>query len=380
MPFYFLLFTFFLTSIACYPTRQLPFVRTWESDPFARLTWRFPTHNVSAKDWDGMIAPFETGPVWVDGETVYVGYADKRFLAALDRGTGHPRWISLEGHPIEAAPSVANGVLFVGTVDGWVKALDTRTGDMLWEYEDRKEFTTTPVPAGSWLVVAASDDTVIGLDIARGTPLWRYEPGYTADLAYRRTAAPVIYGRRVYYTNAKGDMVTLDAESGEILETVDLYDALQPLSDLNLSPVFTEAFVLLATREGLYGFDTLKERWERWSEAGGTQRPWVTPDDAYLATRSGRVVRFDLTHRELMWDTKVGDDYLTPPVFYKDIYILVGSWGGGLYVLHKNSGAILHRIVPEIRVAAPIVAEGSNIYIRSSAGTVHALKFIPPLS
>jgi outer membrane protein assembly factor BamB len=54
---------------------------------------------------------------------IYVGFGDN--LYALDAKTRQERWQFTTGGHIESAPTVANGVMYVGSDDDYLYALDT---------------------------------------------------------------------------------------------------------------------------------------------------------------------------------------------------------------------------------------------------------------
>ena len=60
---------------------------------------------------------------------------DYSSIAALDAATGEVAWHIPEPHGglAQGAVSVANGVLYAGSLDGYMYAIDTRTGRVLWE-------------------------------------------------------------------------------------------------------------------------------------------------------------------------------------------------------------------------------------------------------
>ncbi|MBI2891458.1 MAG: PQQ-binding-like beta-propeller repeat protein [Nitrospirae bacterium] len=366
-------------AAGCTPTRELPFVRPDGQARHFRHLWRYPARNTPAAEWDGQIPAFETSAPVLDHDTLFLSFGLLRRLAAVDPATGRERWTLEAAQSLEGQGTVHEGRLYVGTSDGQVLCLEAATGTQVWRYEDRKEFTAPPAVSSEGVFVVATDDTVIALDAATGSPLWRHEPGYAVDLAYRRSAGPVVREGRIFVTTVRGDLLTLDARSGEIEMSLHLHDELEKLSDLNLVPMFADGRVLLNTREGLWARDEDKGRWEEWYDLASTEPPWITADAIYLTTRLGRVAKIDPVHHETVWETDLGEAYLTSPVEVGRIFIAVGSWEGGLYLIHKNSGRVVEQFMPDVRVTAAPVADGSNLYVRSHLGTVYALRFQPPL-
>lgn len=138
-----------------------------------------------------------------------------------------PVWIFQPGVPgqFEAAPVVADGVLYVTASHNNLYALDAATGTLLWHYEHALPSdvriccgpTNRGVAvAGSLVYMATLDARLVALDRATGEVEWNavlddYKVGYSA------TAAPLVVK----------DMVTIGIAGGEYGARgfIDAYDA-----------------------------------------------------------------------------------------------------------------------------------------------------------
>jgi outer membrane protein assembly factor BamB len=74
------------------------------------------------------------GGLAVDNGKLYVtsGY---RFIKALNAETGTEIWSKAVDTPLHAAPTPANGMLFVTDVDNQIFAYDETSGEMVWTYQ-----------------------------------------------------------------------------------------------------------------------------------------------------------------------------------------------------------------------------------------------------
>jgi eukaryotic-like serine/threonine-protein kinase len=97
----------------------------------------------------------------VDGKTVVVGTT--RYLIAFNAMTGARRW-TIDGGSDFAdylVPSIANGVVYAGSIGGGMQAIDERTGDVLFSADG---ICWSPIVAHSRIYVACNDGmTVFGL-------------------------------------------------------------------------------------------------------------------------------------------------------------------------------------------------------------------------
>jgi polyvinyl alcohol dehydrogenase (cytochrome) len=137
-------------------------------------------------------------------------------------------------------PSIVGGRIFVGSDNGYVYSLDAKTGCVYWSFHARSGVRTAPVVAPQTGPGAARYAVYVGdlranayaLDAETGRQLWIEELSdhYTA----RITAAPAIYGERIYFgisateeafsaslsypcCTFRGSVVALDVKTGRQL-------------------------------------------------------------------------------------------------------------------------------------------------------------------
>lgn len=106
-----------------------------------------PVNNL-CMDIEPLPATFTAGRPFL-GATVKItpgpGGNRGRFLA-WDATTGAIAWESRESFPVfSGALATAGGVVFYGTLDGWLKALDAATGRELWRFKAPSGFVGSPM-------------------------------------------------------------------------------------------------------------------------------------------------------------------------------------------------------------------------------------------
>ena len=85
------------------------------------LKWRYGTGS-------GVVS----SPTVANG-VVYIGSRDGN-VYALKAGTYGKLWSYTTGGSVYASPAVANGIVYIGSFDGNLYALNARTGALLWSY------------------------------------------------------------------------------------------------------------------------------------------------------------------------------------------------------------------------------------------------------
>jgi outer membrane protein assembly factor BamB len=162
------------------------------------------------------------GLCW-DAGTLYAvnGMAE---LLALDASNGGVRWRHSIDVPARSAPTVAEGKIFLITIDSKLLALSADDGHSLWSYQATQTATTllgSPAPAyaqgivmagfasGELAAVRAESGNVIwtdGLGLAEG------QPGVVDFLAIR--GEPVIDNNQVFATGLGGLTIAADLLTG----------------------------------------------------------------------------------------------------------------------------------------------------------------------
>ncbi|MCG8608609.1 PQQ-like beta-propeller repeat protein [bacterium] len=177
----------------------------------------------------------------VDGDLVIVNGANNtwgdllimrhRFFA-YDKRTGELVWISTINEPNKntnySVPVVAvvNGqrLLITGGGSGWIYAMKVGTGEQVWKFQLSKgAIQSSVVVDGNFVYgthhVENLDNTVWGRvvsidatgkgDVTKTHEVWRHDG---LEVGY---ASPVIHDGRLYMVNNSGNLIALDAKTGE---------------------------------------------------------------------------------------------------------------------------------------------------------------------
>jgi eukaryotic-like serine/threonine-protein kinase len=179
-----------------------------------------------------------SSPAVSDG-LVYVGSYDGH-LYALDAATGRQRWkFSFEGEhrfigrhlhgalpaaeampdPFDlflSSPTVANGMVYVGSGDGYVYALDARSGALRWKFKTGNVVHASPAVADGRVYIGSWDSFFYALDAKTGQERWRFKTGEDAEISNQVgiQSSAVVSGGMVYFGCRDANLYALDAASG----------------------------------------------------------------------------------------------------------------------------------------------------------------------
>ena len=99
---------------------------------------------------------------------------------------------------------MANGVVYVGSLNHNVYALDARTGAKLWSYATGYSVQSSPAVANGVVYVGSADGNVYALNASTGAKLWSYAAGNYAVYSSPAVANGVVYVGGNYTVDAFG--------------------------------------------------------------------------------------------------------------------------------------------------------------------------------
>jgi len=176
--------------------------------PDGSLAWEFQAEGAFSAE------------VLVDGDTVYAGCEDGR-LYAVALGTGKERWRYDSHEQLATRPAVADGLVYVVSLQDTVFAVDARSGAWKWHHrrEAREGFTihgaAAPVVAGGLVHAGFSDGTVAALEAATGVVRW--ERHVAPSGPYTDVDSLALSEGRLFAAAYSGSVVALEASSGKLL-------------------------------------------------------------------------------------------------------------------------------------------------------------------
>lgn len=353
-----------------------------EFAPPAKPAWRYQTEG-----------PVRSSAAIVDG-VAYIGSYDG-WLYALDVGIGRRLWRFPAESAITGAPSVCDDQIFFGTEAGDVFCVaqprkdGPPTGQLVWRYNTSASVTASPLVTQSGLVIVGSCDSYIyALDRDTGKLVWKISTGgpvlASASKVGRRipagvdnsgratsrsagvlvgssdgklyaieevggqviwtftsdgpiTAAPVLYGDRLYLTNRSGSVYALEPATGRQLWTARIQGSIAHSPALD-----DERLYVGATEGGVFAMDnaTGKMVWQCDLRTTLAASPTLVNGQLmYLASRDGRLWTMDRpTGRVVNFHRE--SEPLTTCAAIADGHLLVGGDNGSVYAYVPSAGGL----------------------------------------
>jgi len=288
------------------------------------------------------------GGIGADGDAVFVttGFGE---VIALGAGDGKIRWRKSLGNPLRAAPTIADGKVYVVSIDNQLSALDAHSGDVLWHHNGIAESATlmgasNPAVTGDSVVVAYSSGEIFNLRAENGRVSWNYG-----------------------------------------LTTPTQVGALPAIADIRGLPVIDRGHVIAISHSGrIASIDhrTGDRDWE--SDVGGINTPVVSGNMIFVLNNDGQLVALLRETGRVLWIQqlqKIEDpsDHDSDPVYWtgpslgNNVLWLTNSLGQ-LVSFSPQDGSLLTTIdIDEPSFIPPIIA-GNVIYVVTDNGELMALR------
>ena len=278
------------------------------------LLWKFPTEQ----------GAFESTPVVADGK-VYIGSLDGN-LYAVDLADGKEKWRFHTELGFAASAAVRDGLVFIGDTEGRFYCLDAATGKAKWGFESQAEIDSSANFIGDRVLFGSQDASLYCLNAADGVLVWKY----TIEDQIR--CFPTVVDNRAFVAGCDSKLHVIDLTKGEKIASVEI-DA-----PTGTSPAVQGDFVFFGT-EGNTFFCI------NWRDA---RVLWTYQNARAQAYRSSAAVTGKA--------------------------VVVGGRNKLVHALDPQDGRELWTFATKARVDGSPVVVGDRVYIGSGDGRVYGLE------
>jgi outer membrane protein assembly factor BamB len=286
-------------------------------------------------------------------------------LLALDLANGKLKWAYKAG-PFKAPPSVRDGRVYAGDADGLFHCVDAATGKKVWTFETGGEISSGANFAGKGIIFGSGDESLYCLS-HEGKSLWTFKVAGGPVMA-----SPAVVGNRTFVAGCDSTLHVLDAATGKELNAVDLGGQSAATAAVAGQQLFlgTMSNQFLAVdwqkAEVLWKFEAKRLPQPFYSSAAVTDRIVVA------GSRDKRVHAFDRVTGQELWSFLTGNKVDSSPVVVGK-RVVFGSLDRFLYVVDLANGKMLEKVDLGGPIAAsPALADG-RIVIGTQHGEVYCL-------
>lgn len=323
----------------------------------------------------GEISLLLNAPTISEG-VVYVGADDTR-IHALDAATGDELWSFETGDIVRSTVVVTDGVVYAGSNDTNLYALDARGGDLIWQRDTVAPVRYPPLVADGMVYAPAYSDggrRVHALDAATGAQVWASSEEYPFDTGWESGFGGASNGDLLFSIGYDGDVRALDTATGETVWA----GALSVGTDT--PPVVIDDIVYVTAVNTAYALsvqsgDTLWEYGTGRYPARGFAP--VIDNGVYYFAPDNYLYALDTTTGEPLWTLELDAMASSSPVV-GDGMVFIASESGVLYAIGREMGDVFWTVGPfgdNGILQSPDVVDGI-LYLESSDGYLLALDVV----
>lgn len=287
-------------------------------------------------------------PAVYDGE-LYVGAETK--IYARDVQNGAYVWDVDTGARVDAAPTVTEELVIIGSHDGYLYAIDRENGMERWsQYTERAQPVTAAVAVDAECTYVGNEGGAVQcFTLDGGSEQWLYE----CDSAV--TSAPSVQNGIVYVGDDSGRVHAIDSSSGERQWLFDTG------SETASSVAISGGVCYLGASDGMVYALSAVEGVEQWSyETGGPARsPSVVGSTVYIGSTDGNVYALSASEGSVRWQFDTGSAVESAPAIVNGT-VYVRSSGQGLLALELMIDAAIDFEPAKPSTTEPVVFDASG--------------------
>jgi outer membrane protein assembly factor BamB len=225
--------------------------------------------------------------------------------------SGKKLWRVETGNRVLSSPVVVGGVLYVGSMDGFLYAINARNGRVLLKFKAYDAIVSSPAVSGDTVFVGNTRGRLYAID--RTAKNWPFENVITP------------YWKALYFY---GDVSKPPPVSGYVWSI--------PLrGNMDSSPLVTDGRLYVGVGSRLVAIDIASRTivWEFGTGGPINASPSVSGDTIYIGSTDGRLYALDAGTGRKRWAYAAGGR-ITSSVVVSGGTIYFGSYDGNLYAIH----------------------------------------------
>lgn len=338
-------------------------------------------------------------PIMADGR-VYVmdGDAD---VSAHDARTGAQVWRTnimpkskRDREGFGGGLAFADGKIYASSGFREVVQLDAATGAIGWRTRSDAPLHAAPTVANGHVFVVDVNDQLLTFTTADGRPDWTYQ-ALTEPARILASSSPAVSNDTVVASFASGELAALRTGNGTELWTTSLSrasrtNALSEIRDIAGRPVIYRSDVFAVSHSDVMAATDIRSGVPRWTlPISAITTPWPAGDVVYVVDQQGRVFCISRDNGQIYWmhelnaplqavkkgkkPKKTKRVYWSSPVLASGRLVILSSRGDAV-ALDAKTGALQKTIKLGSDALIGPIAVGGMIYVASDGAELIAIR------
>ncbi len=319
------------------------------------------------------------------------------YAGAGPKTLGGVKWTFKAGGAIVASPVLADGVLYIASLDGLMHDIDAESGKEKWNFKSSMPIASTPAVANGTLYFVSSRGALAALDIATGKPKWvcptEYErkfeaknlhglpsPAQTIPDAWDvYISSPAVDGNKVLFGSGDGNVYAVDASNGQVLWKFGTGDI------VHASPAVANGVVYIGSWDSrFYAIDeeTGLEKWRFQAgedpiihnQVGFQSSASVDGGVVYVGCRDGHVYALDAATGKKRWDYPTAKSWVNGTPAVRDGVVYVGTSDSSRFMaLDARNGRLRWNFDAKAYMFSSAALAGDLAYVGDHNGRLYAV-------
>ena len=310
---------------------------------------------------------------------------------------GGVKWTLKTGGPIVASPAIADGVIYIPSMDTYLYAIDQETGKEKWKYKSSMPIVSSPAVAGGLLYFVSSAGALGAIDIASGKIKWvlptEYERKFEAKNLHGYppaaqtipdawdifTSSPAVANGKVFFGSGDGNIYAADAQTGVLQWKFATKDV------VHSSPAVVGNTLYVGSWDSyLYALDT-ETGVEKWSfksgedptihnQVGFQSSPAVVEGTVYVGCRDAHVYAIDAATGRKKWDYPTSKSWVIGTPAVRDGIVYVGTSDSARFMgLDSKNGRLRFNFDAKAYMFSSAALAGDLAYVGDHNGKLYAI-------
>jgi outer membrane protein assembly factor BamB len=306
-----------------------------------------------------------SSPTVADG-VVYVGSWDHN-LYAIDAKQGSFIWKYATEDLISSSPCVWKELVFVGSDDRLLYALNRETGRIVWSAPTRGRVISSPHAAHGYVFVGSDDHCLYNLEARTGRLVWKYETD-----SYVRSS-PAVSEEFVYFGSDDTNVYAVEIRSNRLKWRY------RTRRQVISSPLLWEGLLFFGSVDRTFYAVDAKAGWGVWQHRT-LERIFSSPTVSeslglvYFGSVDHSVYAIDYSRGPPpVWTFETGGAVSTSPAVAEEA-VYVSSGDGYLYSLDARTGELRWKYNTGAPISSSPAVYGDMVYVGSRDKKLYALQ------
>jgi len=316
----------------------------------------------------GVVAAALQGPAASDawpmfrGSSALAGVSATSFPAPL-----RPRWSYQAKDAIESTAAIADGVVYVGSMDGSLYAIDLATGALRWQYQTKSQVgESSPLVHGGLVYIGDLDGVIHAVDVPTGKARWTFKTDGEIK------SSPNVAGDRIYVGSYDQHLYCLSAMTGTLVWKYRTEGPVHGTPAIDKGTVYIsgcdETFRAIDAGSGKQVYEMPLGAYTGASAA-------IRDGGAYVGTFGNEVLGIDLVRRVTRWTYRHKTrsfPFYSSAALTADRVVL-GGRDKLIHCLNRSTGKAAWTFLTKARVESSPVIVGNRVFVGSNDGVLYEL-------